>query len=74
MDQGKIDYDEYERQHAKIRKSVYDPKYDSSVTYTDTGKKYVEEYLHAYGNNINMGYIRDLGYDQKNCRGICKKD
>lgn len=63
-DDGKINGDEYDIEYEKIRKSVYDPKFDTGVRYTDKGRKYAEEYVNSYGKDITIGYLRDLGYNK----------
>lgn len=62
---GTIDPDKYDAEYRKIIRSVYKPELDTSVAYTDTGKRYVKEYLNSYGKDITMAYIKDLGYDQR---------
>lgn len=61
---GKIDLNEYDTEFEKIKKSVYKPELDSSVRYSN-GKKYVNEFINSYGKEMNLGYLRDLGYDKK---------
>lgn len=67
VDAGKIDMDQYDSEYERIRKSVYRPDLDSSVTY-DRGRKYVSEYLNAYGRDLNIGYLKDLGYDDNTAK------
>lgn len=55
----------YEKEYNKLSSEVYNPKFDSSKRYTNTGKKMVKEYIDSYGKNITLGYIKDLGYDNK---------
>lgn len=47
----------------KIRKSVYRKDLDSSVTYTSSGRKYSDAYINKYGKELNIGYLKDLGYN-----------
>lgn len=70
---GKIDDNQYSAEYEKIRKSIYDPKFDSSVTYGDIGHKYVKEYINGYGRNITMGYLQDLGYNQQTAERFTKR-
>ena len=60
---GEISLDQYNKQYEKIRKSMYSPDLDTSVRYTDNGRKYSEAYLKKYGNDLNVAYLKDLGYD-----------
>ena len=67
-DQGKISIDEYEIEHKNIMKSVYKPEFDTSVIYTEKGRKYSEKYLNTYGKDLNIAYLKDLGYDDKTAK------
>ena len=71
-EQGKIDPNEYDREYEKINRSVYDPKFDRSVRYSN-GRNYVQEYLDAYGKDINMGYLRDLGYNEATAKALVER-
>lgn len=71
-ERGKIDTDEYDREYEKIRRSVYDPKFDRSVVYSN-GRKYVQEYLNAYGKDLNIGYLRDLGYNEATAKELVER-
>lgn len=65
FDIGKIDYDQYEDEYEKIRKSVYKPEFDTSIKFTNAGRVYSQKYLETYGRDLNIGYLRDLGYNRK---------
>ena len=39
---GEISQDQYDKQYKNIRKSMYSPDLDTSVRYTDNGRKYSE--------------------------------
>lgn len=65
VDDGKIDYDQYETEYEKIRKSAYKPEFDTSVKVTNAGREYSQKYLDTYGRDLNIGYLSDLGYDRK---------
>lgn len=69
---GKIDPDTYDKEYEKIRKSVYRAELDSSVVYNN-GRKYSEEYLNSYGKELNIGYLKDLGYDDKTAREFTER-
>ena len=72
-DAGIIDPDVYNAEYAKIKRSIYKPELDDSVTYGDTGRRYVKEYLNGYGKDITMAYIKDLGYDQETAQDFVKR-
>ena len=61
----KIDYEQYDKEYEKIQKSIYKPEFDSSVKFTNAGREYSQKYLETYGRDLNIGYLRDLGYDRK---------
>lgn len=71
-ERGEIDPDEYDREYEKIRRSVYDPKFDRSVVYSN-GRNYVQEYLNAYGKDLNIGYLRDLGYNEATAKELVER-
>lgn len=58
-------YDDYVKEELKLMKTIRKPELDASVTYTDTGRKYIKEYLDTYGKDLNMGYLMDLGYSKE---------
>lgn len=64
FDRGEIGYDEYMAEYEKIRATVYDPKLDSSVRFSSKGRVYSKAYLDTYGKDLNIAYLRDLGYNQ----------
>lgn len=70
---GKIDADKYNTEFEKIHKSVYDPKFDTSVRYTDKGRKYAKEYVNGYGKDITVGYLQDLGYNKQVSEEFAKR-
>lgn len=71
-EQGKIDPDTYDKEYAKIRKSVYNPKFDTSVRISN-GRKYVQEYVDSYGKDLNIGYLRDLGYNESTAKLLAER-
>ena len=73
FDRGEIDPDKYDREYEKIQKSVYRADLDSSVTYTNTGRKYVQAYLDKYGKDLNIGYLRDLGYNEATAKELVER-
>lgn len=73
LDNNQIDEREYNDEFSKLHKQIYNPKFDSSVTYTSNGRKYVKEYIDGYGKDITLGYLMDLGYDKKVSEAFAKR-
>lgn len=73
LDNNQIDVHEYDNEFSKLHKQIYNPKFDSSVTYTSNGRKYVKEYVEGYGKDITLGYLMDLGYDKKVSETFAKR-
>ena len=69
---GKISIKDYDSQYEKIRKQVYDPKLDTSVTFNN-GRKYVKEYVNGHGKDITIGYLQDLGYNKQVAEEFVKR-
>ena len=72
-EKGEIDMDEYEKQYVNIQKSIYSPDLDTSVRLTSSGRKYSEAYLKKYGNDLNVAYLKDLGYDNETAKAFAKR-
>ena len=72
-EKGAIDLDQYDKQYKKIQKSIYSPDLDTSVRYTDNGRKYSEAYLRKYGNDLNVAYLKDLGYDDATAKAFAAR-
>ena len=72
-EKGKIDLDQYDKEHEDIMKSIYSPDLDNSVRISSKGRQYVEEYMNKYGNDLNIAYLKDLGYDDKTSRSFAKR-
>ena len=70
---GEISKDQYDKQYKNIRKSMYSPDLDTSVRYTDNGRKYSEAYLKKYGNDLNVAYLKDLGYDDATAKAFAAR-
>lgn len=62
-ERGKIDLDQYNKEYERIQKSVYSPELDTSVRFTSNGRKYSKAYLDKYGKDLNIAYLKDLGYN-----------
>lgn len=62
-ERGKIDLDQYDKEYERIQKSVYSPELDTSVRLTSNGRKYSKAYLDKYGKDLNIAYLKDLGYN-----------
>ena len=69
-EKGEIDLDQYDEQYENIQKSIYSPDLDTSVRLTSSGRKYSEAYLKKYGNDLNIAYLKDLGYDDKTAKAF----
>ena len=72
-ERGEISLDQYDKQYNNIRKSIYSPDLDTSVRYTDNGRKYSEAYLKKYGNDLNVAYLKDLGYDDATAKAFAAR-
>ena len=70
---GEISQDQYDKQYKNIQKSMYSPDLDTSVRYTDNGRKYSEAYLKKYGNDLNVAYLKDLGYDDATAKAFAAR-
>ena len=73
-DAGKFDDAEYDAEYRKIQKSIYNPKFDTSIRYTDKGRKYAKEYVNGYGKDITVGYLQALGYNKQVDCNIIKQN
>ena len=72
-EKGEIDPDQYDKQYKNIHKSIYNPDLDSSVRITSSGRKYSEAYLKKYGNDLNIAYLKDLGYDDRTAKAFAAR-
>ena len=72
-EKGAINLDQYDKQYENIQKSIYSPELDTSVRYTDKGRKYSEAYLKKYGNDLNVAYLKDLGYNDVTAKAFAAK-
>ena len=72
-ERGEIDPDEYEAIDKKLAKSVYRPDLDSSITYTSNGRKYSQAYIDKYGKDLNIAYLKDLGYDEATAKEFTER-
>lgn len=72
-EEGRIDPDEYSRQYESTLRSVYKPEFDSSVAFTSSGRRYSQAYLDTYGNDITIGYLKDLGYADQVAKDFAKR-
>ena len=73
LEAGKIDIEKYDAESKKIHESIYNPKFDTSITYTDKGRKYAKEYVNGYGKDITVGYLQDLGYNKQVSEAFAKR-
>ena len=72
-EKGEIDLDKYEKQYVNIQKSIYSPDLDTSVRLTSRGRKYSEAYLKKYGKDLNVAYLKDLGYDNETAEAFAER-
>ena len=72
-EKGEIDLDQYDEQYKNIQKSIYSPDLDTSVRLTSSGRKYSEAYLKKYGNDLNVAYLKDLGYDDETAKAFAAR-
>ena len=70
---GTISPDDYDKQFEKLRSSLYRPEFDSSVTYTAQGRRYVDEYVNGYGKDRTIGFLKDLGFNQQVSEEFAKR-
>lgn len=73
LEAGKIDIEKYDAESKKIHESIYNPKFDTSIRYTDKGRKYAKEYVNGYGKDITIGYLQDLGYNKQVSEEFAKR-
>lgn len=72
-EKGAIDPDQYDKQYENIRKSIYSPDLDTSVRISSKGREYSEAYLKKYGNDLNVAYLKDLGYDDVTAKAFAAR-
>lgn len=70
---GEIDEDEYHALDQKISKTIYRPELDNSVRYTNNGRQYTQAYLDKYGKDLNVAYLKDLGYDEATAKEFTER-
>lgn len=73
FDSGKIDADEYDREWEDIQKSVYKAELDNSVRIGSKGREYSEAYLETYGKDLNIAYLKDLGYNDRTAKEFAER-
>ena len=72
-EKGAIDLDQYEEQYENIQKSIYSPDLDTSVRISSKGREYSKAYLKKYGNDLNVAYLKDLGYDDVTAKAFAAR-
>lgn len=72
-EKGTINLDQYDKQYENIRKSIYSPDLDTSVRISLKGREYSKAYLKKYGNNLNVAYLKDLGYDDRTAKAFAAR-
>lgn len=73
FDKGKIDPDEYDSKFEAVRKSIYRSDLDRSITYTNKGRQYSKAYIDKYGKDLNVAYLKDLGYDERTAKEFTER-
>lgn len=73
FDSGKINIDQYDREASAIQKSMYRADLDSSVRYGRNGREYTKAYLDKYGKDLNVAYLKDLGYDERTAKEFTER-
>ena len=72
-EKGTIDLEQYDKQYETIRKSIYSPDLDTSVRISSNGREYSKAYLKKYGNDLNVAYLKDLGYDDATAKAFAER-
>ena len=70
---GKIDSDQYDIEWENIRKTIYRPDLDNSVRVTNNGREYTKAYMDRYGKDLNVAYLKDLGYDERTAKEFAER-
>lgn len=52
---------------------MYRPDLDNSVRVTNNGREYTKAYMDRYGNDLNVAYLKDLGYDERTAKEFAKR-
>ena len=73
--QDEITEDEYKTEYAKIQKSIYRPDLDNTVRFgtATKGRRYTQAYLDKYGKDLNIAYLKDLGYDESTAKEFTER-
>lgn len=70
-------YSEYAREwEEKITKKYERTRVAEFTNYSDItnkGKRYTEAYLNKYGKDLNIAYLRDLGYDESTAKEFAER-
>ena len=72
-ERGEIDDNEYDAEFENLRKSVYRADLDSSIRYGKNGREYTQAYLDKYGKDLNIAYLKDLGYDEATAKEFTER-
>lgn len=71
--QGKIDQDQYEKEYKTVQKNMYRSDLDRAARISGNGKEYTKAYLETYGRDLNIAYLKDLGYDEKTAKEFANR-
>lgn len=73
FNRGKIDPDQYDAKFEAIRKTIYRADIDTSVRISNNGRKYSQAYLDKYGKDLNIAYLKDLGYNDSTAKELADR-
>ena len=68
-----IDPDQYDIEYENILNSIYRADLDNSVRYGSKGREYSKAYLDQYGKDMNIAYLKDLGYDDSTAKEFTER-
>lgn len=74
--QGKIDDETFDKRDTILvdkANELEDPSFSNFYYIRGTGREYVKEYLDSYGKEINIGYLRDLGFSRETAEYLNNK-
>ena len=43
------------------------------MRYGNNGRQYVKEYMNKYGKDLNVAYLKDLGYNEKTAKELTER-
>lgn len=73
FDEGGMTIRQYNDEFEKIKANVYRADLDSSVRFGNKGREYTQAYLDKYGKDLNIAYLKDLGYDEATAKEFTER-